>query len=241
MNRETKKINEIKVSDQSTWKQHAFLTFDTDWAKDFIIEDTVNILLKYNLNATFFATGMSNLLDELLYSSNFEIGIHPNFNSLLFDKRRSDTAEDIIFAMKNQFPDSTSVRSHSLTHNELLLDLFAKNNLSNVCNQYLPDNEVGNFQPFMLWDDLQLIPHCFQDNVFLKTNSREPLDLYCSEGLLVYNFHPIHIYLNTPRIDHYEKAKAFYHDKNELDQYRFSGTGIRTKFMQLCKRLSQVD
>ena len=80
MNRETKKIKEIKVNDQSTWKQHVFLTFDTDWAKDFIIEDTINILLKYNLNATFFATGMSSLIKELLYSTSFEIGIHPNFN-----------------------------------------------------------------------------------------------------------------------------------------------------------------
>ena len=90
--------------------------------------------------------------------------------------------------MKSQFPDATSVRSHSLTHNELLLDLFAKNNLNNVCNQFLPVIELGTLQPFMLWDDLQLIPHCFQDNVFLKTNSREPLDLFFLKDCLSITF-----------------------------------------------------
>ena len=87
MVKNTKKIHEIRVDNHSTWLSSVFLTFDTDWANDFIIEDTVEILARYNHSATFFATGQSSLINDLQGSRNFEM-IHPNFNPLLFEKEK---------------------------------------------------------------------------------------------------------------------------------------------------------
>ena len=238
MNKRTKKINEICVNNHLTWSSSVFLTFDTDWADDFIIEDTLEILTRYNHSATLFATGQSSLIRDLQSSRDFEIGIHPNFNPLLFVKEKTSTAYDIIDAMKTSFPTAKSIRSHSLTQNELLLDLLAAHDIKNICNHFLPFTKTGEIQPFQLWNDLQLIPHRYQDNVSLKIPSLKPLDLLNSNGLLVYNFHPIHLYLNTFSLKHYEKAKPFYHDRKGLEQHRHSGTGIRTEFIKLCERLS---
>jgi hypothetical protein len=238
MKKTTKKVNEISINDRSTWSSGVFLTFDTDWANDFIIEDTVEILNRYNLSATLFATGQSSLIRDLQSSENFEVGIHPNFNPLLFEKEQNTSANEIIYALKEKFPDAKSLRSHSLTQNERLLDLFSNHEIKNICNHFLPFTENSEIQPFMLWNDLQLIPHRFQDNVSLKISSLKPLDLLNSNGLLVYNFHPIHVYLNTVSLNHYEKAKPFYHDRDGLEQHRYNGAGIRTDFIKLCEKLS---
>ena len=238
MKKRTKKISEIKANDCSSWSSNVFLTFDTDWVKDFILEETVKILDTFGLYATFFTTGKSDLIKDIGCCPKFEVGIHPNFNPLLFETKKTDTAVDIIAAMREDFPEAISVRSHSLTHNERLLDLFFEHELKNICNQFLPLSENIELHPFFLWDDLQLIPHRFQDNVQLKTCLPKPIDLISSNGLLVFNFHPIHLYLNTFSLKHYEDAKPFYHDKKSLSQHRYEGNGLRTEFIKLCERLS---
>ena len=200
----------------------------------------MEILARYNHSATFFATGQSSLINDLQGSRNFEIGIHPNFNPLLFEKGKTATANDIIDALKNSFPDAKSLRSHSLTQNEQLLDLIGDYDIKNICNHFLPLQKNCETEPFLLWNDLQLIPHRYQDNVSLRISSLKPLDLLQSNGLLVYNFHPIHVYLNTVSLNHYEKAKPFYHDRKGLEKYRHSGTGIRTEFIKLCEKLSRL-
>ena len=56
-----------------------FLTLDTDWVEDWILEDSLEIFTKKNLKATIFATNNSNFLNGL-NKNNFEISLHPNFD-----------------------------------------------------------------------------------------------------------------------------------------------------------------
>ena len=65
------------------------LTFDVDWASEEMLHDVIQLLEKYNCKATFFATHKSKIIESLSNSSNFEIGLHPNFNFLLLNKTNS--------------------------------------------------------------------------------------------------------------------------------------------------------
>ena len=76
-------ISKIDLKNKATYHGQTFLTIDIDWAPDFVILDTVELLLKYNVVATILVTHDSPLLQDLRSHKNFEFGIHPNFNPLL--------------------------------------------------------------------------------------------------------------------------------------------------------------
>ncbi|WP_203363283.1 polysaccharide deacetylase family protein [Bacillus sp. REN10] len=89
-----------------------FLTFDFDWACDEVISYTIDLLNKHDVPATFFVTNDTPILNKLKYNSNFELGIHPNFNDLLAGTSH-EAAETVISKIKKIVPDAVSVRSHS--------------------------------------------------------------------------------------------------------------------------------
>ena len=94
------------------------LTFDVDWVNDEILEHTVDILLKYGLKATFFATHDSALLRSL-DPEQFEIGLHPNFET-------SDGRYEIdkLRSLKELYPNAIGMRSHTLFFTSRLLPLL---------------------------------------------------------------------------------------------------------------------
>src|SRR3954466_13199870 len=97
------------------------ITFDTDWADDRILDDLLNLLATYNIRATFFCTNKSSC-----DFSNHEIGIHPNFKSLEFDRHVSE--------LKDIFPDATGLRSHSLFFSERLRPVYFKYGIEYTSN-----------------------------------------------------------------------------------------------------------
>ena len=70
--------------------------------------------------------------------------------------------------------------------------------------------------------------------------SAKSLDLV-SPGLKVFNFHPIHIYLNTENISRYEQAKPYLKDKARLDKSINPGTGVRNLFIELLNHVSALQ
>ena len=50
------KINEIKVSNKNTWCKNFFLTIDFDWANDEILLNSIKIIEKFDIKATWFVT-----------------------------------------------------------------------------------------------------------------------------------------------------------------------------------------
>ena len=87
-----------------------YLTFDIDWASDAIFQETVSFLKKYNAKATFFATHLSPFIKELEKDSDFEIGLHPNFNNLLngYDKNNKNY-QQVVDELKAIYPDALGV------------------------------------------------------------------------------------------------------------------------------------
>lgn len=206
-------------------------TSDIDWAPDEVILDMLNIFESFNIKCTVFATHKSKILHESPKKL-FELAIHPNFNFLL--NGQGGSIDEILDAILTEYPDAKGIRSHSMTQSSLLLVKFAEKKLVYDANHFLPYHT--NIQPFKLWTGMIRIPYVWEDYVhWAYDNSFDDckIDLN-SHGLKIFNFHPIHVFLNTENSKRYESAKKYYHNAKELVKYRNDKTkGTRDMLIQL--------
>ena len=57
-------------------------------------------------------------------------------------------------------------------------------------------------------------------------------------GLKVFDFHPIHVFLNTEHMDRYEQTRAWHQSPQELRAHRYEGEGTRTRFLEFLRLTS---
>ena len=216
------------------------ITLDVDWAPDWMIRDAIRILDDAGVKATFFATHESEAITALQGQDNFEVGIHPN---LLPDSSQGETAEEVLGNLKRWFPDALSCRTHSLWQNERFLKLACEEyGIRYDCSIYLPG--CPHVRPHRLrysdnGPDLMRVPHVFQDNMFLYTG--KPLRLESLglpfPGLKIFNFHPVHIAMNTSSSSHYAALRIPEHfqrsTRAEMEGEIHHGTGVRTLFKEV--------
>lgn len=213
-------------------------TSDIDWAPEEVIADTLNLLEYYGVKCTFFSTHHSL---ELSKSNKklFETGIHPNFNPILSGKSEK-RAIDIIDEILDIHPEAQGVRSHSMLQSTAILQLFAERKLLYDANHFMPYHT--GLKPFKLWTGMIRIPYNWEDDVhwtYGYSFDESRIDLK-DEGLIVFDFHPIHIFLNTENKYRYNEAKKYYNDPKTLIKYRNKDViGTRDLFISLltyCKQ-----
>jgi len=225
-------LSKIDPKLESTWKRKFFLSLDIDWAHDEVIRDSLELIKRAQIQSTWFVTHQTSILSDLQQDSLIELGIHPNFNPLLEgESNRSSTK--IINDCLSMVPNARSVRSHSLTQNERLIDQFKNAGLTHISNFFIPLECGMQIRPFCLWDFMIMVPHVWQDNVALKMNMRFPVISDLELGPLVLDFHPIHIYLNTENLERYERTRPFHKNPKELIKHRYSGYGTRNRLLEL--------
>ena len=219
------KIHEIELDDINSWKDKIFLTFDIDWCSDEVLSYTLDIIEKYNIKATFFVTHETTLLKRMRENKNIELGIHPNFNFLLNgDFRQGKNVEEVIRFYKQIVPDAISIRSHSLTQGSTILASFEKFGLIYECNTFIP--LIGGVQnPYQYTKQLIKVAHVFEDDVRHLYEKEWNVDTYINyEGIKVFDFHPIHIFLNTESMDRYENVRPHFQDYEKLQNNRNTST-----------------
>jgi hypothetical protein len=240
----SKRISELDVG-LMEWDSSVFLTFDIDWASDFVISDTLDLLNEYNVAATFFATHKTPILDVIRSNPRFELGIHPNFNDLLntseFDN--VENARKRVHALKQIVPEALSVRSHSTTVSSKLLDLFKEFGIDYDCNYVIPYQVGQKIVPWRLWNDLIRVPYFYADDLSLAYRlADEDMPKICqTAGLKVFDFHPIHIYLNTDLSSTYESTRGIHRNENLLLKQRVPHRGTRNKFIELLQFVSDNE
>lgn len=233
---EFEKISSIRVEDPHTWKDKIFLTLDIDWASDDIIQDTLTIVEKSQKKATWFFTHYSPLIETIDKNPNFEIGIHPNFNKILFDQDISNgkNSSEIISKLMNIFPLASCVRSHSMTQSSGILDLFKSYGLKYDCNHFIPFQSHIELKPWKHWNGMVKVPYNWEDDVLLMyPNIQKNWDFLHKNSFNVLDFHPIHIALNTSSLDHYNNTRSTHNKWNELIKNRENKFGIRNLFKEL--------
>ncbi len=235
------KISEIQTNADLTWQKSVFLTFDIDWAHDDVFNDTIDVVEHFDSPATWFITHETPCLKRLRANRKFELGIHPNFNFLLEgDDRNGKSAAEVIENLIAIVPEAKSVRSHSLTQSSGLFNLFKKNGLTHEVNHLVPNYAGIELKPWRLWNGLSRIPYGWEDDVYIISvgkglSEKNPNEIVSEGGigLKVFDFHPIHIYLNTESLDRYERTRPLHNNPQELIKHRYQGYGTRNRLLEL--------
>jgi len=221
-----KKISEINIEDRNSWEDNLFLTFDIDWANDKVIEYCLDIIEKANIKSTWFVTHECKILDRLRENPNIELGIHPNFNFLLNgDIKNGRNSEEIIDNILKIVPTAKSIRSHAMTQSSNLLQLFYTKGLIFDCIHFIPSQSNIELSPWKLWNNLIKIPYFWEDDLHCIYKEKPNINLLKDKkGLKVFDFHPIHVFLNTEKLSRYNKIKL-----NQQD-FEFISKSINNKF-----------
>ncbi len=236
-------ISSVHVDSVVSWSQIPYLTLDIDWAHDDILLDAIELVEAHQVPATWFVTHDTPLLSRLKSNPNFELGIHPNFNFLLEgDTCSGKNALDVLDRLLAIVPEAKCVRSHSTTQSSGLLDLFRRKGLTHECNSFIPVQSNIELKPWSLWSDITCVPYCWEDDVaclYGPDNTFPMSQLVGLPGIKVFDFHPIHIFLNTEHMDRYEKTRVLHHSPPELKAHRYEGEGTRTWFLEFL-RLARI-
>ena len=214
-------------------KQAVYLTFDVDWLCDEYLSVTLDILKSYGLKGTFFATHKSKLLNAL-DKRKFEIGLHPNF-----DKGNGEYDLTVLSELKKLYPEAVGTRSHTLFFSSRILRLLEECSLRYESNIFLLDH-LG-LNPTKRTNCVTSIPFNWSDDKHIELEREYTLDNLPDlkqSGLNIFNFHPVHIYLNTSVQSEYVKSKKFFNTESFSNCIN-SGLGIRSLFEGLCKRINQ--
>jgi hypothetical protein len=233
-----RRICEIIPAAPETWEQALFLTFDIDWACDDVLNDTITLVERAGVPATWFVTHETPVLQRLRENPLFELGIHPNFNFLLEgDFRSGKSAQEVLDRVLRVVPEAKSVRSHSVTQNSRLLDLFAVKGLTHDCNHHIPGYAGILLKPWVLWNGLNRVPYFWADDLaFRMPDDGSTMKKISDEpGLKVFDFHPIHVFLNTEKLERYESTRTLHRSVDVLMKHRNLGLGTRTHLLELLK------
>ncbi|MBK9782011.1 MAG: hypothetical protein IPP55_18545 [Anaerolineales bacterium] len=230
-----KNISSIVVNEELSWKDKIFLTFDIDWAHDDVLNDTIDLVEEANIAATWFVTHETPLLSRLRANSKFELGLHPNFNFLLEgDIRNGKNCHEVIDRMYAIVPEAVSARSHSMTQNSGILELFKSRGLTHEVNHFIPAQTHIELKPWLLWNNLVRVPYNWEDDVHCMYGLEKRLSSFIRfSGLKVFDFHPIHIFLNTENLDRYERTRPLHQKPDELIKHRYEGYGTRNRLLEL--------
>ena len=241
MKLEFSKISKLIPQSESTWQDKIFITFDIDWASDFVLEEVISLIENLKIPSTWFITHSTPLINRLRKNPLFELGIHPNFNFLLEGSpQNGKNAEEVIDQLFEIVPEALSIRSHSMTQSTILQDIFLKKGITHDANHFIPVQSNITLKPWVLWNGLIKVPYFWEDDLHCMYKETIPCVNFLEwSGIKVFNFHPIHIYLNTDHLQRYENSRDF-HNSSELTNFRnIKSIGIKDHLLQLIERVSR--
>lgn len=202
-------------------------TSDMDWAPESMIEETLALFRKYNMPVTPFLTGISDIVTKY-YRDNRRryVGVHPNF---LSGSSHGASFKEIISSMRRIWPEAISFRSHSFFDNSLISNEFYKRGFKYDSNIYL--HLQPNIRPLIHASGLIKFPVFLEDDFCISGEGPIEIsrihNILNTTGLKIFNFHPVHICLNTPDMNYYRKIK----DKIKKENWKkfvYKRRGIRT-------------
>ena len=207
------------------------ITLDMDWVPDEVIEDSLELLAKHSIRATLFMTNSTTLdLDG------HELAIHPNFSTTDIERHIEERLND--------FPEAKGTRSHSLFFTEHLRALYARYGIEYQSNvmMYLQKR----INPLWMSRTTLEIPLYWMDSFYIEMEGTPDFSIrelkLNEEGLKVFCFHPIHIFLNTQSQKCYTTAKEHYNDAETLLTMRNTRVrGIRDIFLELLSYIESND
>ena len=219
-----------------------YLTFDIDWAHDTVIAETLEIINSYGVRATWFATHPTPMNAEIAASGQHEMAVHPNFNPLL--EGNGGDMRSILGKAREIIPDSKAIRSHSLVKSSKLSYEIRNFGFTHESNYFIPPATGINIQAWKDWLGIVQVPIRWIDDVYLYDRTiRSPYEFLDKFEVLVVDFHPIHIFMNTMTLDDYENTRSIHRDPHALLQRRrpAGSGGSRDHLIALLEGMTQAS
>jgi len=185
------------------------LTLDVDWAPDFVIDAVAALFIARDAKATWLITHRSAAVDRLReHADLFELGIHPNFRE---GSTHGSTPAEVLRHCLDLVPEAVSMRTHSLMQSTPLLTLVAETTPIRVdASLLLP--RVAGLRPFdqpFGSSTLVRVPCDWEDDVEMAFPSPrcDARAVLAEPGLRTFNFHPMHVYLNSRDMNAYAAVR----------------------------------
>lgn len=241
-------MNFLKISDicldDGSWANNIFITIDVDWASDYVLYDTLEMLQQFEIAATIMLTHQTDLIDNIESNCLLELGLHPNFNYLLEgDFRYGKNYKEVISYYKDIVPNAKVVRSHSVVSSTKILEEYYKQGFIYDLNTELPFSSGIEARPYKDWTGLIKIPYFWQENMSFEYGWDYAIDKFINNNYLkVLNFHPIHLFLNSASMDHYNSIRGDMTNTEKLkNNINTSSYGVRDFFIDLITRINRGD
>lgn len=216
------------------------LSFDTDHMnearmEEFLAEET------WPGGATFFCTQPYECLSRL---GGVELAPHP----FLTGERNWLTE---LKKKRAEFPQASGWRSHSCVFSHTLAEWIS-------CNGYLYASTHDSFGEARIRPSRHLwgvwhVPIYYMDNLDFSRNrfapernerpfARSLIETACRpDGLYVFDFHPIHLMLNTPDPDWYSRRRTAFLAGDSISALRYDGYGARSFFVDLVAAMNNLS
>ena len=183
------------------------ITIDQDWCHDQLLNYGLELFSRFQIPVTVFVTDFS----KKWYQSDFiEIGAHVNFEK---NSTQGNSIDEIILNANESIENCRSFRSHSLLTSTRILDKVSElTNWDIESNVYLRDFVESKITQFPGKRSINRMIINFEDDIDMRID-RWPHKILdeCQDldrFLLTFDFHPIHIFLNSQNMKMYEFVKS---------------------------------
>lgn len=228
------------MENPSSWAG-PFLTFDVDWCHDDVLNFTLDFLEEFDVASTWFVTHETQTLERMRSNSRIELGLHPNFNVLSSVESGANGPIQILKRLKEFVPEAKAVRSHSLVSSSRLSETLSESGFTHDSGVFIPAQKGERIRPWRHPSGLIQVPFCWADDVATYFSCEEPDETIRSSNnsLSIFDFHPIHVFLNTPNMGLYEDTREHHLHPTELKKYRYDGFGTADRLTKVLREMSK--
>jgi hypothetical protein len=223
------------------------ISFDQDWAPDFVCRRVADLLVEKNVKSTWFITHESPFLQYLRANKDlFELAIHPNF---LDCSSHGESVADVIHNVYKLVPEAEGTRSHGVMQSGFILsELKRLGNIRYDATSFMPHtSNLTTSEIFTTHGIFSRVPVFWaDDHEFLRGEKAVWRYSYFDgwNGIKVFSFHPIHVYLNSSNQNLYLKLKAAVPDiqrgsTSEVDQFIQEGNGSFSMLSSVINSLAE--
>ena len=221
----------------------AYITMDMDWANDGVLADTISLVEQLNIPVCLFVTNDTPMLKVFREHPLFTLGIHPNFLPQLTGQTTKSYRETIA-EMLELVPEAKIIRCHALVDATPILVTAKEMGIRADMNLFIPASSGISPNAFCHFSGLRRLPFFYEDDAWaIEPDAPSPERHILAPGdiLRIFNFHPIHLYLNTENMERYNRAKPHYHEFEKLAPFVNHGDGFGARdFLLRIKSLADT-
>ncbi len=222
-------------------KDTIYITMDSDWANDGLLDYSIKLAESLDIPVTMFVTNDTPMLQKLRAHPLFTLGIHPNFLPQL-NGQSTKSFRETIAEMRELVPEAKIIRCHALIDATPILVTAAEMGFLADMNLFIPHSSGISLSPYRHFSGIKRLPFFYEDDAWASEPGAPSPDQHLqADGLKIFNFHPIHLYLNTEKMDRYARAKPYYHDFECLAPFRNEGPNMGARdFLTLLKGIAEA-